>query len=108
MLVGHILLRQPACQLPPAFDRPWTLQSFVLDEHEHGRFTHEDFQEVPVILGFGAGGTLCVEYDEDVPDEFVEEGSYPVFLARWSAAVDSERCLPAHYKDASESGSVEC
>ena len=69
---------------------------------------HEDFQEAPVILGFGASGTLCVKYDEDVPDEFVEEGSYPACLVRWSAAVDSERCLPVHHEDTSESGSVEC
>ena len=103
-----VTVLQPACQWPPAFDRPWTLQSFILDERKHGRFTHEDFQEVPVILGFSAGGTLCVEYDKDVLDEFVEEGSYLVCLVRWSAAVDSEQCLSVHYEDASESGSVEC
>jgi len=63
-----------------------TLQSFVFDERERGRFTHEDFQEAPAILGFGVGGTLGVEYDDDVPDE---------------------RCTPAQCGDAWESGSVE-
>ncbi len=49
-----------------------TLQSFIFDERERGRFTIENFQEMPPILGFGIHGTLSVEYDDDVPDEFVE------------------------------------
>ena len=47
------------------------LQSFVFDERERGRFTREDFLEAPAILGFGPHGTLGVDYDYDVPDDFV-------------------------------------
>ena len=48
------------------------LQSFVFDERERGRFTRDDFQEAPALLGFGPQGMLCVDYDYDISDEFVE------------------------------------
>ena len=48
------------------------LQSFVFDERERGRFTRDDFQEAPALLGFGPQGMLSVDYDYEISDEFVE------------------------------------
>ena len=46
--------------------------SLIFDKREHGRFTHKNFQEVPIIFGFGVGRTFGVGHDDDLPDEFVE------------------------------------
>ena len=59
------------------------LQSFVLDERERGRFTNEDYQDAPPVLGFGIHGTLGVEYDDDVPDEFVENAWREAIRRTW-------------------------
>lgn len=71
-------------------DPSQTLQSFVFDERERGRFTHEDFLEAPAILGFGIHGTLGVEYDDDVPDEF--ENAWREAIRRaWREGGDTQR-----------------
>lgn len=59
------------------------LQSFVFDERERGRFTRDDFQEAPATLGFGPLGTLSVDYDYDVPDEFVENAWREAVRRAW-------------------------
>ncbi len=73
-----------------------TLQSFIFDERERGRFTLEDFQEAPAILGFGVGGTLGVEYGDDVPDEFVENAWREAIRRAWRDGGDSQRLLIAN------------
>lgn len=73
-----------------------TLQSFVFDERERGRFTHEDFQEAPAILGFGVGGTLGVEYGDDVPDDFVENAWRDAIRCAWREGGDGQRLSTAN------------
>ncbi|KAH9033483.1 hypothetical protein EDB85DRAFT_2289382 [Lactarius pseudohatsudake] len=73
------------CQMVTTLtDEPATmLQSFVFDERERGRFTREDFQEAPGTLGFGPLGTLSVDYDDDVPDDFVENAWREAVRRAW-------------------------
>jgi ubiquitin carboxyl-terminal hydrolase 25/28 len=68
-----------------------TLQSFVFDERELGWFKHENFQEASAILGFGVSGTLGVEYDDDVPDDFVENAWREVVRHAWREGGDGQR-----------------
>jgi ubiquitin carboxyl-terminal hydrolase 25 len=81
------------CQLVTTMteDPSQTLQSFVFDERERGRFTHEDFQEAPAILSFGIHGTLGVEYGDDVPDEFVENAWRDTIRRSWRDGGDTQR-----------------
>jgi ubiquitin carboxyl-terminal hydrolase 25 len=73
-----------------------TLQSFIFDERERGRFTNENFQEAPQILGFGVHGTLGVEYDDDVPDEFVENAWKDAIRRAWREGGDAQRISSAN------------
>ncbi|KAI0296336.1 hypothetical protein B0F90DRAFT_1636470 [Multifurca ochricompacta] len=73
-----------------------TLQSFVFDERERGRFTREDFREAPTVLGFGFHGTLGVEYDDDVPDEFVENAWREAVRRAWREGGDGQHLTMAN------------
>jgi ubiquitin carboxyl-terminal hydrolase 25 len=70
-----------------------TLQSFILDERERGRFTHEDFLVAPTCLGFGAHGNLSVEYGDDVPDDFVENAWRDAIRRAWRDGGEGQRLL---------------
>jgi ubiquitin carboxyl-terminal hydrolase 25/28 len=51
---------------------PPLLQELCVTEQSRDRFTLEDVNTAATVLGFGADNVLRVDYDEDVPDEFVE------------------------------------
>ncbi|KAJ6463744.1 hypothetical protein DFH09DRAFT_1226880 [Mycena vulgaris] len=48
------------------------LATLMESETQRGRFTSEDIDIAAATLGFGADGSLKVDYGADVPDEFVE------------------------------------
>jgi ubiquitin carboxyl-terminal hydrolase 25/28 len=51
---------------------PPLLQELCVTEQSRDRFTLEDVKTAATVLGFGADNVLRVDYDEDVPDEFLE------------------------------------
>lgn len=47
------------------------LQRVVLEERARYRFTFQDLQKAAVCLGFGKDGPLCLEFDDDIDEEFI-------------------------------------
>jgi ubiquitin carboxyl-terminal hydrolase 25/28 len=51
---------------------PAVLQQLVVQEQSRHRFTYEDLSSAATFLGFGADNILGVEYNEETPEEVVE------------------------------------
>jgi ubiquitin carboxyl-terminal hydrolase 25/28 len=51
---------------------PPFLQDLMAMERSRNRFVREDIFNAAAVLGFGAEGPLRVEYEVDVPDDFIE------------------------------------
>lgn len=51
---------------------PTQLQDLLVMERSRDRFTTDDLENAASTLGFGPDGLLSVDYDDEIPDEFVE------------------------------------
>jgi ubiquitin carboxyl-terminal hydrolase 25/28 len=50
---------------------PQELQNIVMEERARDRYTYEDLENATKTLGFGKHGTLGVEFENDVDEEFI-------------------------------------
>ncbi|KAF9486321.1 cysteine proteinase [Pholiota conissans] len=62
---------------------PSELQELVALEQSRDRFTLDEVDTAATILGFGADNSLHVEYDEDIPDEFIESAWKDCIKRSW-------------------------
>ncbi|KAF8665383.1 hypothetical protein AX16_000402 [Volvariella volvacea WC 439] len=51
---------------------PPILQELIVTEQSRNRFTTMDLLRAAAILGFGSEGPLKVDYEDDIPDDFIE------------------------------------
>jgi ubiquitin carboxyl-terminal hydrolase 25/28 len=72
---------------------PPQLQELVATEQSRDRFTLEDVSVAATILGFGLENILHVEYEEDIPDDFVENAWKECVKRSWR---DHERGAETH------------
>lgn len=47
------------------------LQRIVIEERTRYRFTHLDLQKAAICLGFGKDGPLCLDFDNDIDENFI-------------------------------------
>jgi ubiquitin carboxyl-terminal hydrolase 25 len=52
-------------------DTPPELQTVVIDERSRYRYTHQDLEAAVKGLGFGNDGTLSIEFDDEISDDFI-------------------------------------
>jgi ubiquitin carboxyl-terminal hydrolase 25 len=74
---------QDAGEVPPP-----ELQHLVMMERERLRFTHQDLLDATKTLGFGSDGPLGVEFEDDVPEEFIINAWRDALKRAWK---DTER-----------------
>ena len=59
------------------------LQDLLAMEQSRERFTLDELDSAATTLGFGAENVLHVDYDEDIPDEFVENAWKDCIKRSW-------------------------
>lgn len=62
---------------------PPPLQDTLAMESSRNRFTEDDVLQAATTLGFGAESPLRVEFDEDIPEEFIENAWKTVVRESW-------------------------
>ncbi|KAF5368322.1 hypothetical protein D9758_002467 [Tetrapyrgos nigripes] len=67
---------------------PQPLQDILVSEESRQRFTEEDLHKSIAILGFGPEGHLRVDYEEDIPDEFIENAYKSEQKIAWTESLD--------------------
>jgi len=72
---------------------PPQLRNLVATERCRDRFTLEDVSVAVAALGFGVDNVLHVEYEEDTPDDFVENAWKECVKRSWR---DRQRDAETH------------
>ncbi|TFK41972.1 ubiquitin C-terminal hydrolase Ubp2 [Crucibulum laeve] len=67
---------------------PAALQELLVMEQSRDRFALEDIYRAAEFLGFGHDGALRVEYDDEIPDEFVENAWKDCVKRSWRDPVN--------------------
>jgi len=62
---------------------PSTLQELIVLEQSRDRFTAHEVDNAAFLLGFGSNNDLKVDYDEDIPDDFVLEAWRDAVKRAW-------------------------
>ncbi|KAH7916387.1 hypothetical protein BJ138DRAFT_1139617 [Hygrophoropsis aurantiaca] len=70
---------------------PQELQNIVLEERTRGRFTDEDLVNASRALGFGHDGPLSVEFEDDVPDQFIVDAWRDTVRRAWRDPQDGSQ-----------------
>ncbi|KAF9532093.1 hypothetical protein CPB83DRAFT_867950 [Crepidotus variabilis] len=69
---------------------PAKIQDLVVMEQSRDRFTFEDAKNATTVLGFGTDNLLRVDYDEDVPEDFLEHAWKDAIKRAWRDDSTSE------------------
>ncbi len=64
-------------------DCPSELQELLVMEQSRDRFTLSDVQTAAITLGFGSDNALRLDYEEEIPDEFVENAWKDCIKRSW-------------------------
>src|ERR1700733_13522571 len=60
---------------------PQELKHLVIMQRENLRFNHQDLVDATRILGFGSGGPLGAEFDDDIPEDLI--------ISAWRGALET-------------------
>ncbi|KAF8899278.1 hypothetical protein BD779DRAFT_1607774 [Infundibulicybe gibba] len=69
---------------------PPQLQELLVAEKSRDRFTTDDIVSAATVLGFGLNGPLRVEFDLDIPDEFIENAWKDCVKRSWKDPLSSD------------------
>jgi ubiquitin carboxyl-terminal hydrolase 25/28 len=87
---------------------PAPLQELLALEQSRDRFTLEDIDTAAKTLGFGYENVLGVDYDEEIPDEFVENAWRDSVKRSWREpdnGSDAQRLINEAFRVLAESRS---
>lgn len=76
-------LTEIAKQFQEFGDCPTELQELLVMEQSRDRFTLAEVKTAAITLGFGSDNVLRLDYDEDIPDEFVENAWKECIKRSW-------------------------
>jgi ubiquitin carboxyl-terminal hydrolase 25/28 len=62
---------------------PNDIRELVVTERSRSRFTYDDLQTAARVLGFGIDNDLKVDFEDDVPGEFIERAWRDALRRSW-------------------------
>ena len=66
---------------------PTELQAIVVEERSRSRYTLEDQENAIKLLGFGKDGPLGIEFESDVPEQFIADAWRDCVRRAWRDTV---------------------